>query len=296
MSFCAETGGNSGTGVDNTGAFGFLTFGGTVVNYTSSITSQSNSSIYNGGDYYVWPGTVAINTVFPTATGFIGYIDATPPPPASAFDWFLCNDDPSCGTQGIVCHQIMMEVTSMPDSIMLIGIEGSFDTVNDLISALGGNTGCPDLTVYPLPCGVPLPVELASFKANYEERRVHIYWLTLSEVNSDYFQVHKSTNGFDWSIVGVVNAAGFATSENFYVMYDNLTSSEEELIYYRLTQVDFDGNSNVYPSISLNRRAKGKNLIKRVNLLGVEVDENYNGIVILQFQDGHSEKHFQGLH
>jgi hypothetical protein len=292
MTFCAETGGSSGSGVDNTGAFGFLTFGGTVVNFTSTITSQSNSSVYAGGDYYVFPGTIAINSVFPTATGLIGFIDATPPPPASAFDWFLCNDDPSCGTLGVVCHQMMMEVTSMPDSIMLIGVEGAFDTVNDLISALGGNTGCPDLTVHPLPCGVPMPVELGLFRGAYLQNEVCLEWSTITEFNADYFFIERSLDGNSWTNIASVTAAGFSEKKLDYAIRDPFIP-EVSSLYYRLKQVDFDGVVNDYGSISVKCSYRDHESALRFNLLGFEVDEEYKGFVILLFEDGSTIKTFQ---
>jgi hypothetical protein len=251
MTFCSETGGSSGLGLDNTGAFGFLTFGGSVVNYSSSITSVSNSSIYAGDDYYVFPATVGINAVFPSATGFIGFFDSTPPPPAHAFEWFLCNDDASCGAPQMACQQAMLEVTSVPDSIRLVGIEGGFETVNDLINAFNGNTGCPDLTVYPLPCGVPLPVKLSNFNGTYKAGRTSLTWSTYSELNNNYFTIEVSENGINFQELGIIFGSGNSSTPVNYEWIDENTFYE--ISYYRLKQTDYNGDSQYLGTISVRR-------------------------------------------
>ena len=166
MTYCSETGTGDGNGTSNTGAFGLLTFGGATVDFSptqegSAIDPVTGSgTIYSGNDAFVAPFQALINTPYPTATGLISYFDDDPPFPfgTGSFDWFACNDVAGlndCGADQLSCNQIMMEFTSLPDSIMLVGIEGAFSTVSDLVNALNGNTGCEQI-VYP-------PVDGASF-------------------------------------------------------------------------------------------------------------------------------------
>jgi hypothetical protein len=285
MTFCSESGGNGGTGLENTGALGFLTFGGTVVNYTDSVTSQSNSSLYTGEDYYVGLPAIGINIIFPTADGFIGFFDATPPPPAFAFDWFLCNDDPSCGTVGIVCHQIMLEVSSVPDLIRLVGVEGAFETVTDLIDAFGGNTGCPNLTVYPLPCGtISLPVTLVGFDVEYSSNGALLTWQTASETNSNYFLIEQSNDGENFTTIGQEEALGNSNEMMHYEFTD--LYGRNKSMYYRLSQIDFDGVMEVYSPIYYN--GSGLTTVSfsvypnpAAGTLAIESDEMIEKMVIL---------------
>jgi hypothetical protein len=62
--------------------------------------------------------------------------------------------------------------------------------------------------------------------------------------------------------------------------------------YYRLTQVDFDGANKTYGPISIDNRSN-KIVLRSVNLLGQEVDENEKGIIILIYEDGTMEKVFR---
>ncbi len=66
---------------------------------------------------------------------------------------------------------------------------------------------------------------------------------------------------------------------------------ERTINYYRLTQVDFDGKQTHLKTINIdNRKTVGRNLVQIVNLMGVEVDESYNGIKVYVYDDGSFEK------
>jgi hypothetical protein len=60
-------------------------------------------------------------------------------------------------------------------------------------------------------------------------------------------------------------------------------------------QTDFDGESVFSKTISIDNRIDDsfKEIIGRTNLLGQEVDEFYNGIVIVRYKDGTSQKFYQ---
>ena len=69
----------------------------------------------------------------------------------------------------------------------------------------------------------------------------------------------------------------------------------ETLNYYRLKQTDFDGKFEYSNTISIDNRvdASFKEIIGKTNLLGQDVDEFYNGIVIVRYKDGTSQKFYQ---
>ena len=58
---------------------------------------------------------------------------------------------------------------------------------------------------------------------------------------------------------------------------------------------DFDGKFEYSNTISIDNRIDDsfKEIIGRTNLLGQEVDEFYNGIVIVSYKDGTSQKFYQ---
>lgn len=99
-----------------------------------------------------------------------------------------------------------------------------------------------------------LPVELSSFTAEKEsEKTVRLAWSTSSEQNTDYFDVERSTDARDWSVVGQVAAAGESQTMLDYRFLDQdipLAARRAGTVYYRLNMVDFDG-SQAYSPIEL---------------------------------------------
>lgn len=92
-----------------------------------------------------------------------------------------------------------------------------------------------------------LPVELEYFKASDYEDKVLLSWRTLAEVNNDYFIIEKSTDGDNWEEIIVMSGMGHSSSPTDYSAIDMDGCSD--ICYYRLTQVDFDGTSEVYKAI-----------------------------------------------
>jgi hypothetical protein len=96
-----------------------------------------------------------------------------------------------------------------------------------------------------------LPVELLSFTAKKEtNERVALHWRTALEINSKHFEVEKSKNGYDFSVWKIVTAKGSSFQEETYVSIDNNPFFGDN--YYRLKQVDFDGNFTYSKIISIN--------------------------------------------
>lgn len=95
-----------------------------------------------------------------------------------------------------------------------------------------------------------LPVEMISFNAEgLNNTTVQLRWTTLSESNNDYYQVEKSTDGENFNAIGLISGAGTSTNIiNYEYMDDNRWN---ETTYYRLLQVDYDGNSTYSTTISI---------------------------------------------
>ncbi len=91
----------------------------------------------------------------------------------------------------------------------------------------------------------PLPVELISFSASCQNNEnVKLMWSTASEKNNDHFIIERSLGDNSWSEIAQIQGAG--NSQNII----NYSYVDEQSIrgtsYYRLIQVDFDGNETVY--------------------------------------------------
>ena len=62
--------------------------------------------------------------------------------------------------------------------------------------------------------GSPLPIELLSFDGKIKDGTSYLTWKTASEINNDYFEIEKSTDGINFESIGKVTGAGNSTSVN----------------------------------------------------------------------------------
>ena len=93
---------------------------------------------------------------------------------------------------------------------------------------------------------LPLPVELLSFTGDCMGEGALLKWATASETNNDYFTIEKSTDLTDWIKLTTVAGAGSSTTVQTYTVLD---PSPGKVTYYRLTQTDYDGNTQQYEPI-----------------------------------------------
>lgn len=70
---------------------------------------------------------------------------------------------------------------------------------------------------------------------------VQLNWNTYSELNNDYFEIQLSSDGFEWEVIGEVDGNG-TTSETIRYSFIDKTFPITDVLYYRLKQVDYDGN------------------------------------------------------
>jgi len=102
------------------------------------------------------------------------------------------------------------------------------------------NNTTPDQPVVFKMCSTILPVTFTNFTADLLGQSVLLNWTTASEKNNSYFEVQKSIDGVNFHNLGKVNGNGNSSSLSNYSFTDDEISSG--ILYYRLLQVDFDGN------------------------------------------------------
>lgn len=102
------------------------------------------------------------------------------------------------------------------------------------------------------PTNAPLPVEFISFMGKDEKDYNQLLWKTASENINKGFEVQRSVNGKDFSAIGFVKGAGTTTTLSAYKFDDH--NIERNLYYYRLKQMDFNGNYNYSNVIAINRK------------------------------------------
>lgn len=86
---------------------------------------------------------------------------------------------------------------------------------------------------------IPLPIELSTFTAAARDGKVFLNWTTDSELNNDFFQVQRSSDGTEFESIARIAGAGTTQQEHTYQAIDG--SPYPGRSYYRLVQTDFDG-------------------------------------------------------
>lgn len=89
----------------------------------------------------------------------------------------------------------------------------------------------------------PLPVELMSFEATHVGSDALLQWATASEKNNNFFSIERSSEGQRWTDIGKVDGNGTTAEIHNYEYRDlNINLLFSQSLYYRLKQVDYNGN------------------------------------------------------
>jgi hypothetical protein len=127
-----------------------------------------------------------------------------------------------------------------------------------------------------------LPIELVSFNCDVVDNNILLSWLTATEINNDYFTIEHSIDGFNWYSLQTIQAAGNSNNTLEYSFMHYFPDSK--INYYRLRQIDFDGNSEVFRAVVCSKEIEVEEVKEVIyyNVLGQIVDHNYKGIIIKQ--------------
>ncbi|GEM_PF-3050086 len=126
------------------------------------------------------------------------------------------------------------------------------------------------------PDEIPLPITLGTFTVTKQNTKALLKWTTLSEKENAYFEVYRSTNGVQFERVGTVAGSGTTGSTNNYQFTDDIEGISG-IIYYRLKDIDYDGNGTYSKIISLrgeNNAATGISVYPNPFVADIKVTVN----------------------
>ncbi|TSA51154.1 MAG: T9SS C-terminal target domain-containing protein, partial [Sphingobacteriales bacterium] len=217
---------NSQTGMTSILAFFNTTITGTAPSYpTTSINGDGINGILNSGFWTITPNAyTAVNydvtlnqrgySNFSGNANQLGVIKR----PNSGSTW--------AGTNLSGANGFHNNATQFISAGTAIAKRTSVTAFSDFAIGYGAN---------------PLPIQLTTFTAeNVNDVSVLLKWETESEINNNYFCVERSVDGKTFSEIGIVNGNGTTETKHNYTLSDEAPISG--VSYYRLKQVDFDGN------------------------------------------------------
>jgi hypothetical protein len=95
--------------------------------------------------------------------------------------------------------------------------------------------------------GNPLPLDFLSFTAKLFNNHTRLEWVTTHEIDTDHFEVQRSTDGASFNPIAEVPAANPANpgETNSYQATDSLPLPGTD--YYRIKEVDHNGHATYSP-------------------------------------------------
>jgi len=151
--------------------------------------------------------------------------------------------------------------------------------------------GCGTMDVCPMvssSCIAILPVELLSFTGKNECEKNILSWTSATETNNDYYTIERSTDGTTFSTAAIVEGVGNSNVPVTYEFIDQqeILDAKSAAFYYRLKQTDFDGKSEVFDIIALEKDCGNKIIISPTLTDGVVLvrsGNNHSGKIISVF-------------
>ncbi|HVM86615.1 MAG TPA: T9SS type A sorting domain-containing protein, partial [Puia sp.] len=134
----------------------------------------------------------------------------------------------------------------------------------------------------------PLPISFVSFDGMVAEKYNSLKWSVENEVNSKGYYIEREyVNENSFADIGFVNSENLQKAQ--YSFNDEFVDLGKPTAFYRLRQVDLDGNANYSKIIALNREpsgglvqyisVNGNNLFIRIN------NESSDGVLQMQLFD-----------
>ncbi len=105
------------------------------------------------------------------------------------------------------------------------------------------------------PSAGPLPVVLTGLKGVYNNGVANLTWSTEQESNSSHFEIERSIDGSNFSLLGKISAAGNSSKTLNYQFNDVKVNAGTN--FYRLRMVDKDGRFEYSNIVALNVNIKG---------------------------------------
>lgn len=128
-----------------------------------------------------------------------------------------------------------------------------------------------------------LPVKLTGFRAQHYGKLNKLDWVTAQEINSSNFEIERSIDGRNFTMIGGVKASANSSVNNYYSYNDKQPS--KAINYYRLKIVDKDGRFEYSETRPVNNLGGLEAVIKsnpaKDGLLKVRLSADKSAIVEL---------------
>lgn len=134
-----------------------------------------------------------------------------------------------------------------------------------------------------------LPVKYTSFTATKQATANLLKWTTASESNNSHFEVQRSVDGKSFETLARVKGNGTTNKVRTYT-YQDAQAPAAKVVYYRLKQVDFDGQSELSKTVSVVGNTNQNGIQATLpnpftNELSIGVQATTNGVAQVELMD-----------
>lgn len=137
------------------------------------------------------------------------------------------------------------------------GADNSILNIDELIISTTGNADYLALDAFKWGDEV-LPIELITFNGRTEDTNVKLTWQTASELNNEKFEIEEGQDGRAFQKIGEVAGKGTTLEQQDYSF--EVKNPRNGISYYRLKQIDFDGEFEYSKVISVNFKGENRDV------------------------------------
>ncbi|MEM6803435.1 MAG: malectin domain-containing carbohydrate-binding protein, partial [Bacteroidota bacterium] len=190
-----------------------------------AVTAVTDQTIAEGQNANVTiPGSGGSGNLVYSATGL---------PPGTSID----------PTNGLIGGTVAANASDNSPYNVVISIDDS-DADPDDIQTIGFTWTVTDAV---------FPVEWLSFDVSEYQGNAKLEWVTATELNNEYFDIQRSTDGSAFETIGRVEGVGNSSDATTYSFVDNnILALNVSTFVYQLKQVDTDGVYSFSPRVELS--------------------------------------------
>jgi dienelactone hydrolase len=210
---------------------------------------------------------------------------------------FYFADDKDWDHPGDIGQRIWSQLSGPPGSAPLaFGNQGgTSSSVNNIITpgtyvieykVIDDNGGVGTATSTITKLAAPLPVIFNYLKGKNLNNHNIISWSTTSEISNDRFEIMRSTDGTNFTLIGTVAAKGNASGSEY--SFDD-ANAVKGTSYYRLNQIDKDGKTSLSKVIRIDNNGRAVAIEKYPNpvnsILTVSIEGNTGNNIGISIAD-----------
>jgi PQQ-dependent dehydrogenase (s-GDH family) len=99
---------------------------------------------------------------------------------------------------------------------------------------------------------ITLPLNLLTFKGQWQENNALLQWETSNEVNTSHFIIERSTDGRNFTAIGKTEAAGNSNGQKYSYPDKDAGMLNAAILYYRLKMYDLNGTFSYSNIVTIN--------------------------------------------